>query len=344
MRIAIIYNLKREKSLNSHVEFDDSDAEFESPETIEAIRVAIMDLGHEVILCEANQDLPSILAHANVDLVFNQAEGLNGNNREAQVPALLELMAIPFTGSGSKTMTITLDKYLAKKLVADAGVPTPSCFLAHEPIAHFDEIKFPLMVKPVAEGSSKGVWPTSVVDNEAALQSAIQKILFDYHQPALVEHYVSGREFTVAIFEDGELEVFPPMEIRFLGNEPYPVYSYSYKLALQEEVQFDTKPVLSKALRERLDDYARRSFRALGCKDVARIDFRMNSYNDEIYFLECNPLPGLSPGWSDISMITQACGITHQQLIHKILAPALKRVNKKTIRTNPSERLADRLL
>jgi len=323
-RIAITYNLKR-TVLSDGLKNDD-DAEFDSLQTLEAISKAIKALGHEVIVLEATAQLPANLLASRVDLVFNIAEGIRGHNREAHVPALLELLSIPYTGSDSKALTVTLDKSLAKKIVADAKIATPKALLFHDPSQKIPEsLSYPCIVKPIAEGSSKGISSSSVVHEQSALQSAVEKIVTRYKQAALVEQFVGGREFTVGVLENGCLDVLPPMEIIYLCGEPCPIYSYAYKLEWQNFLRYDTKPLLTKALRLRLENYARRAFRALGCRDVARFDFRMDDKN-HLYFLECNALPGLAPDWSDLCLISNAAGISHQELIQRILTPALERL------------------
>lgn len=322
-RIAITYNLKR-TALSDGLK-NDSEAEFDSLQTVEAISYAIKALGHEVVALEANAELPKQLLATQIDLVFNIAEGFNGHNREAHVPALLELLSIPYTGSDSKALTVTLDKALAKKIIADAKIATPKALLFHDASQKIpDSLNYPCIVKPIAEGSSKGISNSSVVHEPSALQQAVSKIVQRYKQPALVEQFVGGREFTVGVLENGCLDVLPPMEIIYLHDEPCPIYSYAYKLEWQNFLRYETKPLLSKSLRARLEDYACRAFRVLGCRDVARFDFRMDHKN-HLYFLECNALPGLAPDWSDLCLISNAAGISHQELIQRILAPALKR-------------------
>ena len=327
-RIAITYNLKRTALSDGLI--NDSEAEFDSLQTVESIGDAITALGHEVIALEATAELPIKLLAGKIDLVFNIAEGFNGHNREAHVPALLELLSIPYTGSDSKALTVTLDKALAKKIVTDAKIATPKALLIHDGEQKIPEnLHYPCIVKPIAEGSSKGISNSSVVHEPSALQQAVLKIVENYQQPALVEQFVGGREFTVGVLENGCLDVLPPMEIIYLHDEPCPIYSYAYKLEWQNFLRYETRPLLSQALRARLENYACRAFRALGCRDVARFDFRMDHKNN-LYFLECNALPGLAPDWSDLCLISSAAGISHQELIQRILAPALIRYENKS--------------
>lgn len=325
-KIAITYNIKR-LTKDTGLKTNDTEAEFDSPNTISAISGALETLGYQAIALEANSDLAHKLKKERVDLVFNIAEG-RGINREAQVPALLELMNIAYTGSDSKAMTLTLDKRLANKIVAEAGVLTPMSFSIHaiEQISHRN-YNYPLLVKPLAEGSSKGIMSQSVVHDFDQLYKVVQQNIRRYKQPALVEKYIGGREFTVGILEDSGLEVLPPMEIVFLKNNIFPVYSYASKIDWQDFLYYDTQPILTKAQALKIENYAKKAFRALGCRDVARMDFRMDN-SGRLYFLECNALPGLSPEWSDLCVIARAAGISHQELIKRIISPALRRFYK----------------
>jgi D-alanine-D-alanine ligase len=324
LRIGFTYNEKRiTPGMNP---LTDTEAEFDGPRTLEAIRNAIRKMGHEVIDFEATSDLPAKLGSADVDIVFNIAEGLKGRNRESQVPALLDMMGLPYTGSDATTLAVTLDKGLAKKVVAEEGVPTPPSFIisdAREKIP--STVLYPLIVKPVAEGSSKGIYSSSVVHSENELRETASKIIERYNQPALVETYVGGREFTVALLGEKRPKVLPPMEILFLDQVDFPVYSYEYKLDFENHIRYETKPSLSSKQKNLIESYARKAFMALGCRDVARMDFRMDLYGN-LYFLECNPLPGLTPGWSDLCLIAEGCGMSYETIIQEILSPAIKRL------------------
>ena len=325
LRVGFTFNEKR--VIPGANPLTDSEAEFDGPKTLEAIRSAIRKLGHEVVDFEATSDLPAKLGTADVDLVFNIAEGLRGRNRESQVPAVLDMMGIPYTGSDATTLAVTLDKGLAKKIVAEAGVPTPPSFLIHDIKDKIPStVLYPLMVKPVAEGSSKGIYSSSVVHSEAELLETAGKLIERYRQPALVETYVGGREFTVALLGEKRPKVMPPMEIVFLDQQAeYPVYSYEFKLDFESHVRYETNASLTPKQTTLIESYARKAFMALGCRDVARIDFRMDLY-ENLYFLECNPLPGLTPKWSDLCLIADAAGMSYETLIQEILSPATRRL------------------
>jgi D-alanine-D-alanine ligase len=257
------------------------------------------------------------------------AEGIKGRNREAVVPALLELLDIPYSGSDPAALSIALDKALAKRIVRQHGILTPNFIaLATGKERLPRDLKFPLIVKPNAEGSSKGVHKTSVVETEAELREAAREMIAKYEQPALVEAYIGGREFTVGLLGERRPKVLPPMEVVFLGGEQHPVYSFEYKQDWSTKIRYDVPAHLEPAQAKALERAARECFIALGCRDVARVDFRMDDQG-KVYFLECNPLPGLTPGWSDLVLIAKAAGIEYDALIAEILSGAIRRYKER---------------
>lgn len=337
LRVGFAYNVKRVKPTVDASE--DSEAEYDSPATLQAIREAIASWGHEVIDLEANQELPNVLASTPLDIVFNIAEGFKGRNRESQVPAMLELLDIPYTGSDPATLSLALDKALAKKIVRQAGIHTPNfqLMLTGKERLNKEFTNFPLIVKPVAEGSSKGVVSKSVCHSEAELREVVKELVGKYQQPALIEEYIGGREFTVGLLGERRPRVLPPMEIVFLDKEEKtPVYSFQHKLDWNDRIRYDAPAKLEPALLEKLRAAARGSFMALGCRDVARIDFRMDD-KGRIYFIECNPLPGLTPGWSDLVLISQGAGMDYRTLIGEIMAPAIRRYKEREARRAADE-------
>ena len=322
IRVGFTYNVKR-----SHD--GDDEAEWDPPETIISIANALARQGHIVVHLEATPDLPRVLAEADVDLIFNIAEGVEGRNREAQVPALCELLGIPYTGSDSATLAIALDKALGKKVLLQHDILTPKFQLmesARERLS--SDMKFPLIVKPNAEGSSKGIGATSVVDTEEELRAAVKTCVERYRQPALVEEYIKGREFTVGLLGDKRPRVLPPMEIRFKKDTDRPVYDYGVKQEWEEHVYYECPARLTEAEQKAIEKIARATFWALDCRDVARVDMRMDA-DGRIYVLEVNPLPGLTPGYSDLVLIAQAIGMTYDQLIAEIMVGGLRRMRDK---------------
>jgi len=308
----------------------DEEAEYDSPKTIQAIREAIASYGHEVVDLEATQDLPLQLASTPVDVVFNIAEGFKGRSRESQVPSLLELLDIPYTGSDPAALSVSLDKAVAKRMVRTHGILTPDYLVLNTGKERLPkELGFPLLVKPVAEGTSKGVTKKSIVHGEDELREVAREMIAKYRQPALAEQYIAGREFTVGLLGERRPRVLPPMEIVFLDtSDPTPIYSFDLKQDWSKQIRYEVPAKLTERELERLERAARETFAALGCRDVARIDFRIDA-EGRIFFIECNPLPGLTPGWSDLVLIAQAAGIEYRALIGEILSFAIRRYQER---------------
>ncbi len=337
LRVGFTFNVKRIKPRADGAH--DSEAEYDAPTTLQAIREAIAANGHEVIDLEATPDLPMLLAATPVDVVFNIAEGFRGRNRESQVPAILELLDIPYTGSDPATLSLALDKGLAKKVVRAAGIDTPNFQLMTTGRERLDKqfTRWPLMVKPVAEGSSKGVVKKSVCHSENELREVVKELVERYDQPALIEEYIGGREFTVGLLGERRPKVLPPMEIVFTDtSDKTPVYKFEDKLEVNDRIRYEVPAKLEEAQLERVKAAARGAFMALGCRDVARIDFRMAD-NGRFYFLECNPLPGLTPGWSDLVLIAQGEGMDYRTLIGEILSGAIARYKENSARRRDKE-------
>lgn len=328
LKVGFTFNVKRIKPT---ADGEDREAEYDSPSTLQAIREAIASHGHEVVDLEATPELPMVLATTPVDIVFNIAEGFRGRNRESQVPALLELLDIPYTGSDPATLSLALDKALAKKVVRTAGIETPNFQLMTTGRERLDKqfSRWPLIVKPVAEGSSKGVIAKSVCHSEAELRAVVKEMVERYQQPALIEEFIGGREFTVGLLGERRPEVLPPMEIVFTDkSDKTPIYKFEDKLEANDRIKYEVPAKLEPAQLERLRAAARGAFMALGCRDVARIDFRMDDAG-RFCFLECNPLPGLTPGWSDLVLIAQGDGMDYHTLIGEILSGAIRRYKER---------------
>jgi D-alanine-D-alanine ligase len=329
VRVGFVYNVRRIQPDPSGE--NDEEAEFDVPEVLDGIRGAIAGLGHDVVDLEATPQLPRLLASADVDVVFNVAEGSGSRSREAQVPALLEFLGIAYTGSDPVTLGLTLDKPLAKAVAAAAGVHVPDGFVmaaAEDPVPA--ESSFPLIVKPAHEGSSKGVGAASVVSGEDELRELVADRVARYRQPVLVEEYVTGREITVGLLGTPP-RVLPAMEVLFAGSSAHTVYSFGMKQGL-DPYDWEIPARLTTQERRELESAALTCFEAFGCRDVARFDFRLDA-ESRAYFLECNPLPGLMKGWSDICLVAEAAGIEYEELIGEILAGALRRQAARTART-----------
>lgn len=324
LKVGLTYNLKR--VVPKHAGDDDSEAEYDSVTTIDALARAIAADGHQVVRLEATRDVVRRLPDVGVDVVFNLAEGIAGRGREAAVPAMLEHLGIPFSGSEAATMAIALDKAAAKAVVAQAGVPTPRALVVSRPDQPLGALRYPVIVKPNAEGSSKGVSQKSVVEDEAALRRELADQLARYQQPLLVEEFLPGREFTVGVLGDTQApRVLPPMEIVFVEpDSKHPVYAFGDKLDWSKKIRYDAPAKVSAALSAEIERVALGAWRALHCRDVARFDLRCDA-DGRVCFIEVNTLPGLTPGWSDLCMISEAAGLSYQALISAILAPAIAR-------------------
>jgi D-alanine-D-alanine ligase len=326
LRIGFTFNVKRVDSKSGN----DAEAEYDAPETIDAIKEALESYG-QVMLFEADAELPRQLMQTPVDLVFNIAEGVAGRNREAAVPALCELMGIPYTGSDAATLSIALDKALSKRVLLQHGILTAEFQVMETGRERLSsKLKFPLIVKPNQEGSSKGVSASaSVVDDEDGLRAVVRELIDRYRQPALIEVYIPGREFTVGLLGDRRPRVLPPMEILFKDkSNQRPVYDYQIKQEWEKHVAYQCPAQLSPAELKAIERVCRETFAALDCRDVARVDLRVKP-NGDIYVIEVNPLPGLTPGYSDLCLIASAAGIEYRTLIGEILEGGLKRLREK---------------
>jgi D-alanine-D-alanine ligase len=325
-RVGLIYNLKRTAPSVDGAE--DAEAEFDAPQTVEAIERALQSLGHEVVRIEADAHVLRRLETTPIDVAFNIAEGLRGRSREALVPAVLDLLGIEHTGSDAATLCVTLDKGLAKRVVAQAGVPTAPWFVMHSSRdAVPASLAYPRLVKPVAEGSSKGVSARAVVHDETELRDQVRALVKRYAQPVLVEAFLPGREFTLGVLGGRKPRVLPPMEIVFAPEAgESPIYGFEQKQT-SAHVRFDVPATVSRGLSRELVRVTRDAYLALGCRDVARIDVRLDEAGVP-NFIECNPLPGLTPDFSDLCVIASAAGLSYTQLIGAILAPALARAGR----------------
>ncbi|MBI3070785.1 MAG: ATP-grasp domain-containing protein [Deltaproteobacteria bacterium] len=340
LAVGFTYNVKRVKprALDGNMAItaaDDDEAEYDPPATINAIAEAIGALGHRVVHFEAGPELAQALTETPVDVVFNIAEGREGRNREAHIPALLELLGIPYTGSDVGALAVCLDKALAKRVVASHGLATPRFQLVSSTRTKIMKgLSYPVIVKPTFEGSSKGITARSVVTSEAEARRVATELIERYRQPALVEEYVVGREFTVGVLGDRRPRALPPMEIVFLNSEAeFPVYDFAIKQEWDRRVRYDCPANITAREQRALEVAAQGVFEALGLRDVARIDFRMDA-NGVPYFLEANPLPGLTPGFSDLVLIGRAGGIDYNGLIGDILAGAIRRHRERVSTPN----------
>jgi D-alanine--D-alanine ligase len=318
LRVGLAFNMKR---IDSHAG-DDREAEYDAPETIQAITRAIESHGHVVVPLEATQEFPRTLMASSVDVVFNIAEGMMGRSREAQVPSLCELRGIPYTGSDPATLSICLDKALAKRLLGD--VDTPAFQLLVTGREKLRTFRYPVIVKPNQEGTSKGIGPKSVCDDETTVRERARELIERYGQPALVEEYIEGRELTVGLLGERRPRVLPPMEVVFLTQKDRPVYDYECKQDWQRHVRYECPASLTRDELRAVERACRTTFMTLGCRDVARVDLRLTA-EGRVYVLEVNPLPGLTPDYSDLCLIANGARMDYRTLIGEILSGAIKR-------------------
>lgn len=326
IKIGVTYNLKHAETTVGNA--PDEQAEYDSMDTVLAIESAIRKFGHKTVLLEADETLPQKLLQERPDLVFNIAEGRGGRAREAQVPALLNLFTIPFTGSDETTLCLSLDKALTKRVLSTYQIPTPRyrLFSPGEPI-RTSGLSFPVIVKPNAEGSSKGIADVCIAKTSAELKSLVQQNFALYGGAVLAEEFISGREFTVGLVgNDDTLRVFPPMEIVYHKSpiEGYNVYNYTVKQEYQSYVTYRCPAEISEAMEQELIRLSKKIFLALNCRDFARIDFRADE-SGKLYFIEINPLPGLAPHYSDYPMLAEFCGVSHEDLVGEVLKAGASR-------------------
>ncbi|KUK46509.1 MAG: Putative D-alanine--D-alanine ligase [Anaerolinea thermophila] len=347
-KVALLANLKVNAPRWEGIP-DDRWDDLDSEKTINAILEAIRNGGYESEFFEGNTTVVDTLPKYKPDICFNICEGYYGDSREAHIPAMLEMLRIPYTGSRVLTLALALDKPMTKRILDFHGLPTPPFQTFERSDEPLDtSLRFPLFVKPSREGTSMGVSLKSVVNDYEELHKQVSHILDRYNQPALVEEYIEGREVTVGLVGNlngpiarriphdpnlpriqSGLRFLPPMEVDL---NPYlltdAVYSNRLKVALAADLNYICPAPLDEDMVDELNWLAAAVFRVLGALDVARVDFRLDvKDNWKPYILEINPLPGLSPDISDLVIASKADGISHEELIVTILQTALERYN-----------------
>jgi len=323
MRIGLTYDLRSEYLAEGYSL--EETAEFDRPDTIDAIEGALRSLGHDTDRIGHVRSLAARLASGDRwDLVFNIAEGLFGIGREAQVPALLDAYDIPYTFSDPLVLSLTLHKGMTKRVIRDLGIPTPD-FAVVERESDLDGIRlpYPLFAKPVAEGTGKGIGPASKVTGPEGLRTVCRDLLARHRQPVLVETYLPGREFTVGIVGTGDAaESLGVIEVVLLSNAENHAYSYENKEKCEECVEY----VLAEDEEAReAEAVALAAWRGLGCRDGGRVDLRSDE-RGRPSFIEVNPLAGLHPAHSDLPILCNLRGIPYLDLIRRIMDSALERV------------------
>ncbi|MBN2553932.1 MAG: D-alanine--D-alanine ligase [Spirochaetales bacterium] len=350
MNIALTYDLR---SHYLQLGFSqEQTAEFDSPATIEAISAALSELGHiPVEIGHARELARRLVGGERWDLVFNIAEGLHGPGREALIPALLDAYRIPYTFSDPCVMALSLHKGFTKNILRDSGLATPDFVLVREQedIDSID-LPYPLFAKPVAEGTGKGISGASRIETPADLRSSCLDLLSRYRQPVLVEEYLPGREFTVGILgSGGRSSVLGTLEVIIRAQGEKGVYTYLNKENCEELVEYRPvrrgragQPATDVDTITGVEELALRAWRVLGCRDAGRVDIRLDGLGTPS-ILELNPLAGLHPTHSDLPMISAAAGMGYRELIGRIVASAMERVEPQEAQSSgPAPRQAGR--
>jgi D-alanine-D-alanine ligase len=337
MRIGISYDLKtvlkqeyqEQKTFDAqHPPVDDALEEYDSPETLEIIFRALENKGHRIVLLGGGAQFLDNIRREKVDFVFNISEGRgNHRSREAQVPSVLEMLDIPFTGSDPLTLSVCLDKILTKTLVALDDIPTPKWIVVNNEqelaAVNWQGFPFPAIVKPAAEGSSKGIRLTSLAENIAQAKAEVSRLLVGYDQPIMIEEFIDGDEITVGVIGNTPSKLVGMMRIIPRKKEKHFVYSVEVKRDYVNLVDYESPVKLPEKVLEKLEQYSLKSFKVLGCRDFSRVDFRVGR-NGVPYFIEINPLPGLGT-YSDLIIMGIKMGWTPEGLIGAVLDTAIER-------------------
>jgi len=337
MDVALAFNIKKSKpSVDLEKQFD---LEFDSPAVIKGIKDTLESLGHKVFEVEADENAFIKLKQlkGKVDIVFNIAEGMWGDARESQIPLYCEVLKIPYTHSSPTTHAICLDKTFTKLILKGSnGFNIPDSFIVQDENYVIPEnIKYPLIVKPNKEGSSKGVMDANVVTTEADLRKRVKATSEDFTKEVLVEQYIDGREFTVPVLGNGDsIRILPIIEQKFdlLPKGKFKIASfelkwiYEYKMKSVSDV-YECPARLDAGLKKEIEETSKQVCKLLDIKDLARIDYRLDR-GGKLYFLEVNTLPGINPDPNETSgfpLAARTQGMNYQDLIGAILSAAVER-------------------
>ena len=332
LNVGLTYNLRKPVDLVAG-QPEDFYIEFDDEATVDAIAGALRKGGCEVVKVEANEEAYTKILRLKPDFVFNIAEGIRGESRESQVPAMLEMLGTPYTGSGPLTLAVALDKALTHQVLNVNGVPSPKfqVFFSHD--QKKSSLEFPLVVKPLAEGSSKGIRSSSLVKDERSLREQLSWVIGTYKQPAIVEEFLPGREFTVGLIGNSDPLVLPIVEILLekLPSGASPIYSYEAKWIWDVPEKpldiFQCPADVPDGLEKEIRETAAKTFKVLNCRDLCRMDMRLD-IEGKPRVLEVNPLPGLIPDPDAHSCLPEAAaeaGFSYDQLVCTIFWQALKR-------------------
>jgi len=322
--IGITYDLKSDWN-RSETDPADISAEFDKPETVQRIIAALKRGGHRVQKIGNVDSLLKQIDDLDVDIVFNVCEGRFGRNRESQVPVLLEMKGIPFVGGDGLTLAMTLDKIVAKKMFISENIPTPRFFEVKnvKMIEKLNTIDFPLIVKTRHEGSSKGISQRSRVNDMDSLKRQVELINTTYGQSALVEEFIKGTEFTVAVLGNDEPQAMPVVQVSIDGNVHLGDEFYTHERILSDNLQYICPAAISVELTKKIQDLAVRVYKCVECRDFGRVDFRLDE-QDNLYVLEINPLPSLDV--QDVfNIFPNVLGSSYDEVVNQVVDFALKR-------------------
>ena len=323
IRVGMTYDLRTDYLKEGYTE--EQTAEFDQPATIDAIEETLGSLGYRTERIGHVRALAKrLVAGDRWDLVFNIAEGLKGYGRESQVPCLLEAYDIPYVFSDPLVLSLTLHKAMAKRVIRDLGIPTPDFAVVEEPGDLADvRLPFPLFVKPISEGTGKGIDAKSIVRDRGELEVRCRLLLETFAQPVLVETYLAGREFTVGIVGTGrKAQVIAVMEVLLRENAEKGVYSLVNKEYCEQFVDYT---LVTGEEAERVSAVALASWRGLECRDGGRLDIRADASGIP-HFLEVNPLAGLHPTHSDLPILSALAGVSYRDLLGMIMSSAEERI------------------
>ena len=330
MKVALVLNTRKDES-----EFE---VEYDPPHTIELIQHGIESAGHDYIFIEADENILETLKQVKPDLVFNRAEGVRGESRESHIPAILEMLGIPYVGANVLSTAVCLNKGWTKKFLSFHNIVTPQFhILSNVKQVNKIDIKYPVILKPNEEGSSVGINEDNVVFDKKQFVKKLGSMLQEYKQPILVEQFIQGREFTVGVLDclGPKPEVFSILEIDFskFPSDVGGVYGQRAKTIYEELDHYICPAKIRKDLKRKIEKNSIAICELLEIPDFARIDYRMD-VNEELYFLEINPLPGMDFDLDnkDISFypyMAMKSGLTYDQLIEKLIDSAAHRYELK---------------
>ncbi len=328
MHVGLLYS---QSEIDKDMEFEiNPHGAIQMDVTVKAIEEALKENGHEVTLIPAGLDLLARLAAMDhLDIIFNASTGITKKSQQAHVVAMLEMLDIPFVGSGLSAHILGLHKQVTKRIFITEGIPTPKFqvfYTGDEPLD--TDLRFPLILKPEHEGSSIGITKDSVVFDEAALRKRVRVMLKEYDQAALCEEFIKGREFTMGILGNDDPEIFPIEEIIFDHRDTDQLGAMTLDIKSRDAIIPKAPADLDENKAEEMRGYALKAFRALGCRDFVRMDVRMDEAGVP-YFLEMNTLPGMQPDYSEFPRMSVAAGYEYKDLVEKLMMVALERYKQE---------------